>query len=59
MALIYTYCTYTNNNRQQHTKGTGHPMISLCRQKRQRYRFKTFATLVLEGVGYSAACPIY
>jgi len=58
MALIYTYCTYTNNNRH-HTKGKGHPMISLCRQKRQMYRFKIFATLVLEGVGYLAACPRY
>jgi hypothetical protein len=33
--------------------------LCLCRQRRQRYRSKIFATLVLEGVGYSAACPKY
>ena len=59
MALIYIYCAYTNNNRQYHAKGKGHPMISLCRQRRQRYRSKTFANLVLVGVGYSAASPRY
>jgi len=34
-------------------------MTSLCRQRRQRYRSKIFATLVLEGDGYSAASHRY
>ena len=64
LQYVYTYTIINGfdlyllyNNKQHHTKDKGHPMISLCRQKRQRYRSKTFATLVLDGVGYSAACP--